>query len=101
MNLRDPMLVILNTASTLKHDYNITKHYMWARNDPPSIIITVPYLYSEVEHQAVGVSLRQLIEKISPRGVRYHLLEPSRRLKSQETGLVWFIWFILFFKYAT
>ena len=50
----------------------------------------MPYLYSEVEHQAVWVSLCQLIEKISPRRVCYHLLEPSRSLKTQETGLVWF-----------
>lgn len=47
------------------------------------------YLYSEVKHQAVWVSLRQLIEKISPSGVCYHLLQPSRSLKTQENGLVW------------
>lgn len=49
------------------------------------------YLYSEVEHQAIWVSLRQLIEEISPRCVRYHLLKPSRSLKGQETGFSRFL----------
>lgn len=56
------------------------------------------YLYSEVEHQAIWVSLCQLIEEISPRCVRYHLLKPSRSLKGQETGLVWFLWASVRFK---
>lgn len=40
------------------------------------------YLYSEVEHQAVWVSLCQLVEEVSPCSVCDHLLQPSWSLKT-------------------
>lgn len=51
----------------------------------------LPYLYSEVEHQAVRVSLCQLIEEIPPCGVSDHLLQPSRSLNTKKTDLDRFI----------
>lgn len=45
------------------------------------------YLYSEIEHQTVWMSLCQLIEKVSPCGVCNHLLQPSRSLKMQNEDI--------------
>lgn len=36
----------------------------------------LPYLHSEVEHQAVRMGFSQLVKQISPRGVCNHLLKP-------------------------
>ena len=44
------------------------------------------YLDGEVEHQAVGVSLCQLVEEVSPGGVGDHLLQPGRCLAEERDG---------------
>lgn len=79
MERRDHMLVTLN-ASTKASWHNMT-----------ATLLLRPwlYLYSEVEHQAVWVSLCQLVEEISPCGVCNHLLQPSWSLKntSHHIGL--------------
>lgn len=62
----------------------ITSYYYFTSVPETVPLTTRPYLYSEVEHQAIWVSLCQLVEKISPSCVCYHLLQPSRSLKTPE-----------------
>lgn len=86
-----------NTVKVLKSQTDIFAHLALQKyNDCKYILInrmnrTPPnnnwhsfYLYSEIEHQTVWMSLCQFIEKVSPRGVCDHLLQPSRRLKAQS-----------------
>ena len=44
------------------------------------------HLDGEVEHQAVGVGLSQLVEEVPPGGVGDHLLQPGRRLTEARDG---------------